>query len=144
MAGLQIPADAIPDQEVDQGLAFLALLDREEFDHLELGQVGDVGAAAHVVVDVADLDDPDGAIVALGEASGARPVEFRVPRLEGPDLYLDGLSNGVVARHLDLEHLLCRDVFPVGIGQILQLVDFLVGVQLIHRLMRTKNSCTTI
>ena len=34
VAGLQVSADAIPDQEVDQGLAFLAFLDREELDHL--------------------------------------------------------------------------------------------------------------
>ena len=41
------------------------------------------------------------------------PAELRVPRLEGLDLHLDGLSNGVVARLLDLEHLLGRDAFPV-------------------------------
>ena len=39
---------------------------------LELGKVGDVGAAAHVIVDLTDLNDSDGALVALWEASGAR------------------------------------------------------------------------
>ena len=40
--------------------------------NLELSEVGDVGAAAHVVVDVADLNDSHGTCVALGEAPGAR------------------------------------------------------------------------
>ena len=39
---------------------------------LELGKVGDVGAAAHVIVDVSDLNDSDEALVALWESSGAR------------------------------------------------------------------------
>ena len=38
---------------------------------LELGEVGDVGAAAHVIIDVPDLNDSHGALVALRETPGA-------------------------------------------------------------------------
>ena len=34
VAGLEVPADAIPDQKVDLALAFLPLLYRQEFDQL--------------------------------------------------------------------------------------------------------------
>ena len=34
MAGLEVPANAIPDQKVELALAFLSLLDRQEFDQL--------------------------------------------------------------------------------------------------------------
>ena len=44
----------------------------ERVTDLELGEVGDVGATTHVVVDVADLNDTDAAFVPLREASGAR------------------------------------------------------------------------
>ena len=41
----------------------------ERITDLELGEVGDVGAATHVVVNVADLNDTDAAFVPLREAS---------------------------------------------------------------------------
>ena len=34
VAGLEVPADPIPDQKVELALAFLTLLDRQEFDQL--------------------------------------------------------------------------------------------------------------